>query len=156
GTEASNVDVGDPTGSTNGVHAGAAGAHTHYAFDVVRGGEAQARVEVIDNSSGSLAASDANQNPTPRKGSQHARLKDGLCRAAAEAGSPAEIATGTSTVSAALRSIIQPEAAWASRAAREVAGLAEGLLTGMVPFVVASSSGDKFGPAGAASGTASQ
>jgi hypothetical protein len=38
-------------------------AHTHYAFDVVRGGRPLARVVVVDNSLRSLEASDADQNP---------------------------------------------------------------------------------------------
>jgi hypothetical protein len=39
------------------------GAHTHYAFDIERGGSPVLRVVVVDSSRGSLTASDAEQNP---------------------------------------------------------------------------------------------
>ena len=79
-TEAEDVSVEDPSGTAGKRQVPAGGANTHYAFDLVRDGRKLARVAVVDNSLGSLAASDGVQNPLEAKG-QAQWLRDVLCKA---------------------------------------------------------------------------
>lgn len=76
---------------TGGVIGGepAGGARTHYAFDTT-GPEGALRVVVIDNSSGSLATSDAHQVPAVGAGGQRAWLVETLRQARAQ-GIPAVV-----------------------------------------------------------------
>jgi hypothetical protein len=77
--EGADITVTDPTGAVGDRTVPGGGAHTHYAFDVVRAGKKLARVAVLDTSLGSLAASDPIQNPA---GSAQLKwLSDVLCRA---------------------------------------------------------------------------
>jgi len=74
------VPLSDPTGA--GVVPGKVplgGASTHYAFDVVRDGNAVARLVFLDNSLRSLAASDPGQQPLESGAGQTGWLDSMLC-----------------------------------------------------------------------------
>jgi hypothetical protein len=68
-----------PDDSIEPLEAPGGGAKTHYAVDVKRGGQAVARIVVVDTSLRSLAAGEATQNPIEPRGGQSLWLERALC-----------------------------------------------------------------------------
>ena len=80
---------GAPAG-VDAVPVSGASAHTHYAVDLVRGGQKLLRLVVADSSLKSLSAADAQQNPAEPSGGQLAWLRSVLCVAGEGASAPGD------------------------------------------------------------------